>query len=256
MRAWTAGTTLLLLFGPVACGGSGDPADDPDAGQSACEAPLDEETLATLRLGFEHNLAMRPGQVRTIHLGVVECCYLFEPIAACATFAVSPDDLATIDPTTGELEIHATASHGDVVTVTADVEDGRHQVTIDIHVYTPEENPLFGYWREAALLSCDDGEELPYHDRIEELRFRADGTVLVTWLPFEIYVDYWADYTYDLADGSLALQVNGGNYVPTDVGEAGTFSIDAEGRLILEDLWLGTASGSTADPACGHVFAR
>jgi hypothetical protein len=255
MRAWTAATTLLLLVGPVACGG-GDSVDDPDAGLSGCDDLLDEELLSRLRLSMEPTLAMQPGDERTVQLGVVDCCYFFEPVAACATWSVSPDEHASIDPVTGQLSVDEAAQHGDVFTVTADVEGGRALVSIDVHVYTDEANPLFGFWREAALVDCESGGELPYSDLIQELAFRADGTFQVTWTPFEVYVDYWGNYTYDLDGYTISLQVTGGNYVPDDVGTEGTFLLDRGGGLRFDDLWLGTASGSTADPACGHVFAR
>jgi hypothetical protein len=244
--------SLLLL----ACGRDARVAVDPDAGASDCDTPLDDEVLGALRISIEPNLALRPGQARALRLGVVECCSVFDTVDACATWSVSPAELATIGRYTGQLEILDGAGHGDVVTVTADVEDGRGQVDIDVHVYTPEANPLFGIWREAAQLSCADGEEVAYDDRINELLFRADGTFHVTWYPFELYVDYWGRYAYDLEDGALSLEVTGGNHVPEDIDGAGRFRLDEAGRLVLEDLWLGRFQGAEGEPRCGHVFVR
>jgi hypothetical protein len=76
-------------------------------------------------------------------------------------------------------------------------------------------------------------------------------------MPFESYVDYWGDYTYNLADGTLDLTITGGNQQPDDVDGSGHYTLDANGNLVLTDMWLGTsafAEGGT--PNCGHRFAR
>jgi hypothetical protein len=260
MRISATLVTLALLGVVSACDRTADqdPAADggTDANPQACPTPLDDETLAALSISIEPDLAMQPGQSRDLGLGNVECCYVFEPVEACATWSVAPDDHAAIDPDTGRLEILGSASPGEVVTVTADVEDGRRLVEIDVHIYTPEANPLYGVWREDLQYACADGAEVTPEHRINELRFRADGTIHVTWFPFELYVDYWGSYSYDLDDGSLELTVTGGNYVPDDLDGAGRFSIDEDGRLVLDEMWLGSPDQAEAAAGCGHRFSR
>jgi hypothetical protein len=89
---------------------------------------------------------------------------------------------------------------------------------------------------------------------IGELQFRADGTLSVTWMPFEVYRDYWGSYQYDSKGGTLDLAIEGGNYVPEDVDGSGSFAIDEDGRLVLKDMWLGTWMRSTGGANCGHIF--
>ena len=90
---------------------------------------------------------------------------------------------------------------------------------------------------------------------VQELHFDASGGFSVTWIPFEVYKDYWGTYTYDLATGALSLTVEGGNYVPPDVrASAGSFTFE-DRKLVLRDIWLGTPPGAIdAVTRCGHVF--
>ena len=85
-------------------------------------------------------------------------------------------------------------------------------------------------------------------------RDRSDGTFSVTWMPFEVYRDYWATYRYDSEQGTLDLAIEGGNHVPEDVDGSGSFVIDEDGCLLLKGMWLGTWRSSTGDASCGHIF--
>jgi hypothetical protein len=227
----------------------------------ACSLPalggrktLDEGTLQDLRLSFDQNVQMQPGETHAFSLGVVECCYIFEPVEASATWSVEPAEGASIDPGTGVFTVDPDTPAGSVFTVSADVENGRRVVSIEVYVFTPEANPFVGHWGEEAQFACDTGEEVPPEEPIRELAFRAEGTFSVTWMPFEIYRDYWGTYEYDLVEGTLDLVVNGGNYVPDDVDGSGSFSFDEQGRLILRDIWLGSPYGGTDPANCGHRF--
>jgi hypothetical protein len=217
---------------------------------------LDENTLESLTLSMEHTLAMQPGESHAFSLGWIACCYFFKPVDACATWSVEPTEGASIDSQTGVFTVDATTPSGSVFTVSADVENGRRVVSIEVHVFTPEANPLVGIWREEAQFACGTGEEVVPDDAIGELRFWADGTFSVTWVPFEVHFDYWGTYTYDLADGTIDLVVvTGGGYVPDDIDGGGLFNFDEQGRLILKDIWLGTSPGGTGPANCGHRFS-
>jgi hypothetical protein len=224
--------------------------------QPECTDVPDEETLNRLVLSMEPVVEMRPGGTRQFSLGVVDCCYYFREVTACATWLVDPAEGASIDPNSGVLAIDAATPSGSVFTVSADVENGRRIVSTDVYVFTPQDNPLVGIWREEAQFACDTEEEGIPEQRIGELRFRADGSFSVTWMPFEVYHDYWGTYQYDLTQGTLALAVTEGNYVPDDVDGSGLFSFDEQGRLILLDMWLGSPHGSTGSANCGHRFTR
>jgi hypothetical protein len=243
----------------VVLAGSGCASDDDngntgdDDGQ--CSQPLDEEVLDTLTTGFDQHFDMKPGTSKKFDLGTTECCYSFNPVDACVTWSVSPATGATIDAD-GNLTVDASATDGDVFTVTADVENGRKIVTSQVYIFTPEGNPFVGAWEEQSQLACSDGAEVTPESKIYELWFRADHRVNVTWMPFELYVDYWGTYTYDLETGALSIAVENGNYVPADIDNSGTFTIDTEGALELHDMWLGSPQESAAPAECGHVFTR
>jgi hypothetical protein len=220
---------------------------------------LDEDTLDRLTLSMnpmDQTVEMLPGETREFSLGIIECCYILEPVEACATWSVEPTLGASIDPQTGALAVDDGTPSGSVFTVSADVENGRRVVLIEVHVYTPEDNPLVGLWREEAQFVCGTGEELLPEEPIGELRFGADGSFGVTWMPFEVYVDYWGTYEYDLGQGTLDLSITGGNDVPDEVDGSGLFSFDEEGRLLLADMWLGNPRGGPGSPNCGHRFVR
>jgi hypothetical protein len=121
----------------------------------------------------------------------------------------------------------------------AEIEDGRQVVETEVHAFTPEANPLVGYWLEVAQHPCDAGSEIIPDLPKEELVLAADGTFAVTWTPFESYVDYWGTYTFDLEEGTLDLAVTGGNDAPTDIDGRGRFAIDAAGQPVMTDIWLG-----------------
>ena len=103
-------------------------------------------------------------------------------------------------------------------------------------------SPLVGPWREDVQFACGTGAEITPARPIQELYFRDDGTITVTWIPFELYYDYVGTYTADLAQGTLRFQANRGNYLPKDLDSEGHIAVDAQGRLLL--------------PICGSAAPR
>jgi hypothetical protein len=202
-------------------------------------------------------LQLTPGSERLMVIGTYECCYVFEPSEVEAIWTVSPVEGVTID-NTGILTVGEGVPNGTVLSVTANRDPVGPSVSVLVYVYSEEEQPLVGLWREEAGLACDTGERAVPGQPIGELRFDADGTFSVTWHPFEIYRDYWGTYEADLGTGRLALRIESGN-IPTPAGfdGEGTFAVEAGGSLVLTGIWLGSSPGSdTARPACGHVFSR
>lgn len=238
----------------TATGDLGDARNTSKADAKTCRT-LDAETLGELTIGMESVYSMQAGQTRTFELGTIECCRFFKSISeVCATWSVSPAAGASMNATTGVLSVDPSVAAGTVYTVEADIESGRRTLSADVHIWDPDANPLAGTWTEATQLECADGGKRAPEQHIEELRFTPDGRVEVTWTPFETYVDYWGRYTFDGTIGDLTLDIEGGNYVPDDTDVQGTYEIDAQGRLVLRKMWLGTPSEGSAAPACGHVF--
>jgi hypothetical protein len=221
-----------------------------------CRSQLDEDTLNHLSLVMGDTLELQPGDTWEFSPGVLECCYVFEPVDACATWSVSPVDGAAIDPETGVFTVDPGTPSGSVFTVTADVENGRRLVSAHVYVYTLEDNPLVGVWREEAQFACGTDEEVIPEERIGEFVVGADGSFSVTWHPFEIYKDYWGTYSFDSNLGTLDLSVAEGNYTPADVDSNGSWVIDEQGGLVLKEMWLGSPPGSPGLVNCGHRFVR
>jgi hypothetical protein len=246
--------------GDVSAGQGGDGGGDvTTVGPGGGCSPLDEETLDRIDLTGNGagkllaNATAHPGDVVQFEIGTFECCYSFEPVAACATFTLDDASPATVDPLTGLVTVSADAAHGSIVNVTADVEDGRRFLDAALYIWTEEGNPLVGLYTELAQLDCGDGSEVEPEQVIGELRLGADNRFGVTWSPFEVYVDYWGSYTFDLETGAIELTVDGGNYVPDDIDPIGTFALEGD-DLVLRDLWLGTPQDGAAPAQCGHVF--
>jgi hypothetical protein len=223
---------------------------------STCPSILDGDTLSRLTINFPFgDIQMLPGKSRSFELGVPECCHFFNPIDACVTWSVTPAEGATINPITSVFKVTANVPHGTVYTICADVEEGRRVVTRNVYVYTPEANPLVGTWEEIMQLSCIGDRLVPPEEPINEIIFYANGEFCVTWFPFEIYIDYWGTYAYDLDSGNLNLTVEGGNYVPDDIDGNGQFVITSDGQLILKNIWLGSPWDGNGIGVCGHILS-
>jgi hypothetical protein len=237
---------------------------------------LDEETLQGLTIvGFAPGaepevsvvgtlgtiIGLPPGGTVVLVLGVIdrEICGFgircFVPVDVAATWSVTPPDDAWIDPTSGHLTIDPSAPGGSRLTVRAEIEGGRRVVSTNVTIVTPASNPLVGYWQEVTQVPCQPGADIIPELPIQEFVLAADGSFAVTWTPFESYVDYWGDYTFDLTANTLELIVTGGNSVPADFDGQGQFMVDADGYLVLTEMWLGTPRSGTTPPHCGHRFA-
>ncbi|MFO0550770.1 MAG: hypothetical protein U0271_20420 [Polyangiaceae bacterium] len=237
---------------PIGAGGVGGAGGAPN-----CPV-LDADTVANLTFGSQDFVQLQPNQSTDLEVGILECCYVLTPVDACINWSIDPPDNVIIAPDTGFLLVDANAVPGSEYTITADVGPGQRTLQTTLYVYSPEANPLVGLRHEIAQLPCGGGAELPPEVPIAELAFWADGTFQVTWMPFELYVDYWGTYEFDYdaisASGSITLTVTGGNYIPPDVDGAGTFDVDANGDLVLHDIWLGTPQDGVASAQCGHRF--
>jgi len=160
---------------------------------------------------------------------------------------------ASIQPETGRLEIDSDVPDGTGFTVIGDIEHGRATATASVYVYEPSRTPLRGYRSEVGQIPCDGGEEFPPSDPIRELLFTSYGYFQVTWQPFELYVDYWGHYGFDIDTGALSMTIADGNYIPTDFDGDGTVTFEGD-QLVLREIWLGSPERSYSVRACGHRF--
>jgi len=218
----------------------------------ACELPpLEQEVLDQLGI-------TAPGLEISVAAGDTQLLLLWidfgtpTAVDACVEWSIEPVDGVSIDDA-GVLTVDAAVPAGTVISVTADVEDGRRVLMGDFTVYVPVQYDILGFWTETQQLPCGGGAAVVPDPIIGELVFQDTGEFSVTWTPFEVYYDYWGTFTYDEGTRALVLTVEGGNYVPDDIDGEGTATV-ADGQLTLEDMWLGVAMDPVTPVACGHVF--
>ena len=217
---------------------------------TATPAPLDEAMLQALAIiGFAPEdepgivsvdaigdaIAMQPGDTTKLVLGVFdyEVCgtgfRCFVPVAAAATWSVTPADGARIDPATGILSIDSSTPSGSVFTARAEIEGGHH--VVETQVKTSRQRPIHSSGTGGGgATGLRERTEVAPALAIRELIFDPDGSFAVTWVPFESYKDYWGTYTFDLSQGTLELTVTGGNTIPPDVDGEGRFASGWDGR--------------------------
>lgn len=162
------------------------------------------------------------------------------------TWSVTPSTGATIEPETGVFSVDDATLHGAKFIVLAETKLGGYRLRKEILVYSLEANPLIGHWYEGNTW------------RINELLFHPDGEFSVTWVPLEIYEDYWGTYTFDLGNGALEFTITGSRIpTPSQFDGRGSFSID-DGGLTLNGICLGDYVDDYTAPAlnCDHHLIR
>jgi len=217
---------------------------------------LTEEQFNRLEISIGKSGQAQPGDRLELQIGTNECCYYFVPLAVSTRWSVEPQDGASINAKTGVLEISAGSPAGRLYTVTADILNGRKTLTSQVTVYTPEANPLVGVWHEAKQFDCQTQSFSDLQgESLRELVFKADGTFQATFTPFEVYHDYWGDYSSDPEKGTLELAVKSGNFIPENLDLQGEYKIDENGALVLQNIWLGRREKDVST-GCGHLFIK
>jgi hypothetical protein len=209
-------------------------------------------------------ISLQPGATFTEHLFRWQCCVYTLPVNVAARYLVDPADRGvSIDPMTGVLNVDANTPAWTVVRVYAILAGGKRIVSHDVHVYTPQSNPLVGTWRQTAELDCfsslppgTPGLEWQPVQPIQELFFSADGTYSVTWVPFEVYRDYAGPYTFNLDRKTIILGQQYSNASVTNFRAQGQFEIRPTDppQLVLKGMWLGKSPA--IGEGCGAVFVR
>jgi len=225
-----------------------------------CKQPLDAQKLNQLSLGWD-DLQLHPGDTHQFSLVILSTFAPAEQVPACATWKVEPEGKGATISSAGLLTIDAKTPPRSRFVVTADIEQGRAQRQIGVLIFTDEDQPLVGFWREKSRTDCDAWEFASVQG-IQELEFRARGWFSVTWVPFEVYRDYWGHYTANKSAGTLSLQIEGGNYVPKNFRGAGKFKLVDKNTLELRGVHLGSKQSPNQDtppPAsnkCRYTFTR
>lgn len=201
------------------------------------------------RSNYHREVAL--GDSLQLFIGYEECCYYIEQLDAEIDWSVRPDVDASIDAN-GLLTVAPDAELGEL-TVTARFAGQRLQTVIT--VYDPESQPYVGIWREDARIDCETDEFVEDGNLIGELAIQANGNFQVTWSPFEVYVDYTG--TLFVMDTIMSFDGRSLNYFPPEFVGSGTYYMDDEGRLVMENIWFGVAPYGDDDfRGCGHRFVR
>ncbi len=178
------------------------------------------------------------------------------PTTTDATEQSDAGDVTDIDSTDGG-GAGADGGGGGVNGGTGDTEGETGGIDGSADGQTGSTDPLLGTWREVARIDCGAGEEVPAEPApINEVVFSGPGYFSVTWTPFEFYNDYEGTYVLDQDAGTIDMTVISSNYLPPDADLTGTFVIEQNGDLIIEDVWFGTDIDETVTPACGHRLVR
>jgi len=214
---------------------------------------LTEKQLSELWMA--NSFTVQPGETIELKPFTRECCVFDTPVEnACIRWTMKENVPGVhLDPG-GKVTVDSTAASG-TYEVTGDLEEGKKILNTKIAIYLPSQNPLVGMWKESSQFECETKQEFNPEYKIEEVEFTADGNVYVTWTPFEVYKDYWGKYQFDAKAGSIKFSDISGNYVPKDIDGEGTFSMQPDGSLVLQDLWFGSPHRETDQPvkkACGH----
>ena len=243
---------LFLTLLPVSCATAS--ADD-------CKQPLDAQTLNQLSLGWD-DVELHPGDSHQFSLAILSTFAPAQEVPGCATWKVQPDGKGATISSSGLLSIDPKTPPRSRFVVTADIEQGRAQRRVGVFVYTAEDQPLVGFWREKSRTDCGPQRGTVIAQGIQELVFNARGSFSVTWVPFEVYKDYWGNYTADSSTRKLSLQIERGNYVPKNFRGAGKFKLADKNTLELTGIYFGAKQtsdhGTTAkaDPSCRYTFSR
>lgn len=140
------------------------------------------------------------------------------------------------------------------LTVNADVPDGRivemrarignREVVQQWTVYTPTRSPIVATWGQRD-------EDCKGTIPLREVSIRDDGTIWVTWEPFESRHDYWGKWTVE--GDKLILSDLTGSHIPADVLPSATFRI--VDKTVTFDRPLFGTSGRAGQP-CTAPFKR
>jgi hypothetical protein len=107
-----------------------------------------------------------------------------------------------------------------------------------------------GIWKQESVTCSGETPVEP----VRELEFLNDGEFLITYQPFENYHDFWGTVAYDRSTGAFALNITGGNRIPTFVEMSGQAEFASPTRLVLAGFFLSAPRENGGH--CNYVFGR
>lgn len=140
------------------------------------------------------------------------------------------------------LRVGAGVKPGTVVEVSGAIGGGRARASFT--VIAAGAVSLTGTWSEVGGPGCP-----PSPEPLRELVFTTEGGFKATWTPFESYVDYWGDYRFDPATGTLSMTVTGGNQKPGQADLEGVAMLGEDGLLALSGIDFGRGPPAPVAPA-------
>jgi hypothetical protein len=182
----------------------------------------------------------------------------FDPIAAsCLTgWSLSDGAPARVHSALGLTVVAPDAPDGAIFELHARLsgQPGETVVKGVVRVTDPALHPLAGRWMETQEKVCDGALWRTPAKPIGEVVFEAGGAFSLAVEPFESYHDYWGTYRYERQSGALALNITGGNKVPSTLRAEGTARVNADGELLLEGL--PPMDERASQPICARIFRR
>lgn len=169
------------------------------------------------------------------------------PLSCLKGWTVSDPKIAALSADHATLTIADDAPPGTPVSLSARLRG--QPVTANFTVIARDAVVLTGFWKEVGDADCPIGSP-----SIMELHFLPGGKFELTWQPFERYIDYWGDYSFDAATGAIVFKPTGGNYVPQDADWEGRATVGANGLLRFSDLFFGSPSHGPRPPTTCIVF--
>lgn len=169
------------------------------------------------------------------------------PLKCLNGWTVSDPKIATLSADHTTLTLAADAPPGAPVLLSARI--GGKDVSTSLTVVARDAVVLTGFWKEVGDADCPIG-----NPSIMELHFLPGGKFELTWQPFERYIDYWGDYSFDAASGAIVFKPTGGNHVPDDADWEGRATVGADGLLRFSALFFGSPSHGPRPPTACIVF--
>ena len=186
---------------------------------------------------------IEPRQSFRYLISVFRCCLVIYPVDVLAEWSVHPEGIARVDEKTGFLAISESAAHGSTVTIKAQVEGVDEPVTRELAVFSSDQNPLIGPWRE-------DRES----GGVRELLFESDGYYYASWMMLESYIDLRGDYTVDANTGEIQMIQGFERFETEGLQGSGSFENDDQGRLLLTGIC--PEEPDPENPDCVRQFVR